>query len=204
MKAKHTICAQSRPIAHPLRLENPASAISGGTSGKQQARQANPSANQRRFIFEFSMCWACYKLKSLEEQGMASTFSIGEAARRAGCTVATIRFYEEAGLVAEIARGKGGRRVFSRADVERLRLIRRLRALELDLPSIGRLLSAMRNAGTCANVRELAAAQLEIVRARRVEIDALERTLEEIAGRCATACVDQIAPGCGIIEELAR
>ncbi len=32
---------------------------------------------------------------------MVSVLSIGEAARRSGCTVATIRFYEEMGLIAK-------------------------------------------------------------------------------------------------------
>jgi len=67
---------------------------------------------------------------------MNSALSIGEAARRTGCSVATIRFYEEMGLIPEAGRTAGGRRVFTRPGVERLRLIRRLRSMEFSIEAI--------------------------------------------------------------------
>lgn len=135
---------------------------------------------------------------------MAATLSIGEAARRSGCAVATIRFYEEAGLIARAARDRSGRRVFTHADIERLRLIRRLRLMEFGIEAIKQLLSAMRGAGTCLDVRDIAAAQLGIVRQRKAEIDALERTLAGIAGICGAACADGVNPECTIVDALVR
>ena len=133
---------------------------------------------------------------------MATGFSIGEAARRSGCPVATIRYYEEIGLVGKAARSTAGRREFTRPDIERLRLIRRLRSMEFGIEAIRDLLTAMAGAHTCLDIRDVAAAQLEIVQARRREIDALERTLAGMAGRCSTLCADGPQPECTIASEL--
>ncbi|MCB9971769.1 MAG: MerR family transcriptional regulator [Hyphomonas sp.] len=134
---------------------------------------------------------------------MNSALSIGEAARRTGCSVATIRFYEEMGLIPEAGRTAGGRRVFTRPGVERLRLIRRLRSMEFSIEAIKELLAAMSGAGNCLDVRDIAEAQLLIVRARRIEIDALERTLAGLAGKCNQVCSDGPSPDCSIVDELA-
>lgn len=133
---------------------------------------------------------------------MTSFLSIGEAARRSGCSVATIRFYEQMGLIRKAARNAGGRRVFSRPDIERLRLIRRLRSMEFSIDAIKELLAAMSGAGTCLDVRDIAEAQLLTVRVRRVEIDALQRTLEGLAGTCNAACSQTISPECTILDDL--
>ncbi|MEZ5995428.1 MAG: MerR family transcriptional regulator [Hyphomonadaceae bacterium] len=133
---------------------------------------------------------------------MSSALSIGEAARRSGCTVATIRFYEQAGLIREPARTGAGRRVFTRPDIERLRLIRRLRSMEFGIDAIKDLLTAMSGAASCLDVRDIAASQLHIVRARRAEIDALERTLSELTGNCTAICEVEPSSDCTIIADL--
>lgn len=133
---------------------------------------------------------------------MSSALSIGEAARRSGCTVATIRFYEEMGLIPQAPRSTGGRRLFTRPDIERLRLVRRLRSMEFGIEAIRELLAAMNGTGTCLDVRDIAEAHLQIVRARRTEIDALERTLAGLAGACSTICTDGPSPDCTIIGDL--
>jgi DNA-binding transcriptional MerR regulator len=55
---------------------------------------------------------------------------IGEVAELTGTTARTIRYYEEIGLLTEAAdRAQGKRRLYSSADVERLRELIRLRDL---------------------------------------------------------------------------
>jgi DNA-binding transcriptional MerR regulator len=135
---------------------------------------------------------------------MSSALSISEAAQRSGCTVATIRFYEEIGLIPEALRSTGGRRMFSRPDIERLRLIRRLRSMEFGIDAIKELLVPMTGAGNCLDVRDIAESQLKIVQARRAEIDALERTLQGIAGTCGVACAEAPSQECTIIQDLAQ
>ncbi|MGV9431276.1 MerR family transcriptional regulator, partial [Nocardia sp. NPDC003648] len=56
----------------------------------------------------------------------STPMTIGELATRTGVAVRTIRFYCDEGLL-EVRRTAAGHRVFDRAAVDRLRLLRRLR-----------------------------------------------------------------------------
>ena len=72
---------------------------------------------------------------------MAGRQTIGGAARAAGVSVPTVRFYESQGLLSPAPRSEGGYRLYSASDVLRLKLIRRARSLGLALratvPRIG-------------------------------------------------------------------
>lgn len=81
------------------------------------------------------------------------TLSSGDLARRTGTTVRTVRFYEEAGMLKPAAVGKGGRRLYTEAELERLALITDLRELDLSLEEIRDLLRMRED---CANAPELA------------------------------------------------
>ncbi|MGP3973502.1 MerR family transcriptional regulator [Streptomyces sp. 8N114] len=63
-------------------------------------------------------------------------YSIGELARRTGLPVKTIRFYSDRGIVAPTDRSPAGYRLYSIDAVARLDLVRTLRELGLDLPTI--------------------------------------------------------------------
>lgn len=69
-----------------------------------------------------------------------SMWSIGELAERAGVTVKTVRFYSDRGLLPETARSPGGHRLYGPGALERLRLIRSLRTLDLPVPEVSRVL----------------------------------------------------------------
>ncbi|MCX4821281.1 MerR family transcriptional regulator [Streptomyces sp. NBC_01142] len=69
-----------------------------------------------------------------------STWSIGELAEHAGVTVKTVRFYSDRGLLPEAARSTGGHRRYGPEALDRLRLIRSLRNLDLPVPHVGRIL----------------------------------------------------------------
>lgn len=126
--------------------------------------------------------------------------NIGAAAERSGCPVPTIRYYEEIGLI-PIAARKAGRRLYAMRDVELLRLIRRLRSMEFGIEDVRTFLGAMTGpASACLDVRDLALRHLAVVRERRREIEALERTLAGIAGACSDACTDG---DCTIIADMA-
>jgi DNA-binding transcriptional MerR regulator len=61
---------------------------------------------------------------------------IAEAARECGLTVHTIRFYEKAGLLPEIARSDDGHRQFSREILEWLTLLASLRATGMPMKTM--------------------------------------------------------------------
>ncbi|WP_024756153.1 MerR family transcriptional regulator [Streptomyces exfoliatus] len=67
-------------------------------------------------------------------------WSIGELAERAGATVKTVRFYSDRGLLPEAGRSSGGHRRYGPEALDRLRLIRSLRALDLPVPEVERVL----------------------------------------------------------------
>jgi MerR family transcriptional regulator, copper efflux regulator len=68
---------------------------------------------------------------------------IGEVADRTSLSLRTIRYYEEVGLVIPSARSQGGFRLYTDADVDRLRLIRRMKPLELSLDEMRDLLGVL-------------------------------------------------------------
>ena len=67
--------------------------------------------------------------------------SIGELAERAGVTVKAVRFYSDQGLLPEAERSGGGHRRYAPEALERLRTIRSLRALDVPLPEVARVVA---------------------------------------------------------------
>src|SRR5215218_2655046 len=65
---------------------------------------------------------------------------IGEAARRSGVKVPTIRFYEQIGLLPSPPRTESNRRTYGPEDVLRLRFIRHARDLGFEIEAIRTLL----------------------------------------------------------------
>ncbi|MEU0126424.1 MerR family transcriptional regulator [Streptomyces sp. NPDC006289] len=65
---------------------------------------------------------------------------IGDLARHAGVTVKTVRFYSDLGLLPEASRSTGGHRRYGPDALERLRLIRSLRTLDLPVATVRRIL----------------------------------------------------------------
>ena len=70
----------------------------------------------------------------------SSRTTIGSLARQAGVSAGTLRHYHRLGLLRPTGTSAGGYRLYTDADRGRLDLIRALRALDLDLETIGRLL----------------------------------------------------------------
>ncbi|MER7490659.1 MerR family transcriptional regulator [Streptomyces sp. NPDC126497] len=67
---------------------------------------------------------------------------IGEVAARTELSLRTIRHYEEAGLVIPSARSRGGFRLYTDDDVQRLMVIRRMKPLGFSLEQMRDLLDA--------------------------------------------------------------
>src|SRR5207248_10562468 len=128
---------------------------------------------------------------------------IGDVARLVGTTPRTIRYYEEIGLLPEASkRPSGQHRVYSQAEVERLREVMRLRdLLGVSLEELKTLLAAEEaRAAVRAQLRRenvdpgrrralLSEAlghldlQLELVRNRAAELEKLERELGDTRTR---------------------
>ncbi|HSP30376.1 MAG TPA: MerR family transcriptional regulator [Ilumatobacteraceae bacterium] len=66
---------------------------------------------------------------------------IGEVAEAVGLSLRTIRYYEEAGLVLASGRSTGGFRLYTAADIDRLRLVKHMKPLELTIEEMRDLLA---------------------------------------------------------------
>ena len=65
--------------------------------------------------------------------------SIGELAKKLEMSQRTIRYYEEIGLLNSIKRVEGGRRIYTDADLRRLKLIKRLKIMGMTLSEMQEL-----------------------------------------------------------------
>jgi len=68
---------------------------------------------------------------------------IGQVATQTELSIATVRHYDEVGLVTPSARSAGGFRLYTEADVERLLVIRRMKPLGFSLAEMRDLLDAV-------------------------------------------------------------
>lgn len=68
---------------------------------------------------------------------------IGEVAARTGLSLRTIRYYGEVGLVTPSARSRGGFRLYTLADVERLLVVKRMKPLGFSLEEMADLLGVL-------------------------------------------------------------
>ena len=91
----------------------------------------------------------------------------GELARRAGCNLETVRYYEKIGLLSEPPRTSAGYRAYGATHERRLRFVLRARELGFSLDEIRALLRlAEERDRPCAEARAVAAAHLDDVRAK--------------------------------------
>jgi MerR family copper efflux transcriptional regulator len=73
---------------------------------------------------------------------------IGEAAERVGLSIRTIRHYEDAGLVVPSARSEGGFRLYTEPDLDRLRVVKRMKPLGFTLEEMRDLLQILDDLAT--------------------------------------------------------
>jgi len=131
-------------------------------------------------------------------------FSIGVLARRTGCSVPTIRYYEAIHLLPPGPRTQAGRRVYDEAAVRRLGFIRRCRDFGFAIEQVRELVSLMDEPDRpCVEVREVAARHLDQLRSKLAELQVLERAMASFVCSCDSACAGGAAVDCSILEDLA-
>jgi MerR family transcriptional regulator, copper efflux regulator len=109
--------------------------------------------------------------------GGSGLMQIGEVATRTGLSLRTIRYYEEMGLVEPSARSQGGFRLYTDTDVQRLRLIARMKPLEFTLEQMRQLLDATDRLSSGARLTKTERARLRTT---------LGEFRAAIAARCET------------------
>jgi DNA-binding transcriptional MerR regulator len=107
---------------------------------------------------------------------------IGEAARRSGFSIRTLRFYDRRGLLAPASRSAAGYRLYADADLERLAFIRQAKALGLTLDAVRALVRAVATSNGSAPDRVRAMLDERIAHVAR-QITTLTRLKDELARR---------------------
>jgi MerR family copper efflux transcriptional regulator len=137
------------------------------------------------------------ELADARRQGL---HNIGEASVLSGVSAKMIRHYESIGLIPPPARSFANYRLYSDADVHRLRFIRRARDLGFPMKRIEALLALWSDPGrSSAEVKRVALEHVNELSERIRQMQAMQRTLEQLA-RC---CHGDDRPDCPILDDLA-
>jgi len=130
-----------------------------------------------------------------------SSVTIGEASRRSGVKVPTIRYYEQIGLLPAPDRTEKDRRVYFTDDLKRLAFIRHARELGFDIEAIRTLLALQ------DNPRQSCEAADETARIRLAEVDRRISSLQALRGellRMLDKGCEGHVENCRVIETLSE
>jgi DNA-binding transcriptional MerR regulator len=113
----------------------------------------------------------------------APSLRIGEVAQRSGLPVKTIRYYCDEGLLQPRDRSAGGYRLFDEDNLAELTIIRSLRAMDVSIPELARILE-VRRAGVCncSVLKDSIAAKMESINLRIDELAAMKDELARLLG----------------------
>jgi len=133
------------------------------------------------------------------------SLSIGAVATQAGCSVPTIRYYEEIGLLPPAGRTEGGRRHYDGRAVHRLTFIRRCRDFGFSIEQVRELVGLIDHPQRpCLEMRDVAAARLSDVRERIAELQSLESSLGAFVESCESTCAGGAVVDCTVLEGLVQ
>jgi MerR family mercuric resistance operon transcriptional regulator len=111
---------------------------------------------------------------------------IGALAKRSGCKIETVRYYEREGLLPTPPRTKAGYRTYTEKDLDRLGFIARGRALGFGLQEIRELIGLEENPQlSCADVDRIARHHREKVRLKIEQLTSLDRVLDQLLSECS-------------------
>ncbi|HVI97511.1 MAG TPA: helix-turn-helix domain-containing protein [Sphingomonas sp.] len=123
----------------------------------------------------------------------------GALAKRFGCNIETIRYYETIALLGAPDRTVSGHRVYAPKDQARLGFILRARELGFSVEELRSLLSLSdSHAYTCGDVLSITERHLGDIGKKIADLQRLERTLVDMSTRCAGGDV----PDCPIMDAL--
>ena len=112
--------------------------------------------------------------------------TIGALAKKTGCNIETIRYYERIGLLSPPPRSQSGRRSYEPDEVKQVQFIKRCRDLGFTLKEV-RALIELSTSGqeNCTRVKQLAEAQATSVRRKMAELAQVENWLAQMVARCS-------------------
>ena len=125
--------------------------------------------------------------------------TIGRLAKRTGCNIETIRYYERIKLLPEPARSLGGHRIYNEGHRKQLHFVCRSRRLGFTLDEVRSLLALVEGGDyTCAEVQTITLKHLQEVQQKLSDLRTLEAALTEMAAQCEGGAT----PECPVIDSL--
>ncbi len=94
--------------------------------------------------------------------------------------------------------------MYGNADLQRLSFIRRCRDFGFSVAEIRELLAVSARGTPCAEARVIAEARLQAVRAKLLELQALERSLAGFVRNCDATCDSGKIEDCTLFDDIAR
>ena len=129
-----------------------------------------------------------------------SHYAIGELAEASGLSRDTLRYYERLGLLQQVGRDPGGRRVYGERHLSALHFIRRAQSMGFSLEEIGKLLQFREDPTTArSDVRELMQQKLKLVEQQLQELQLLRNEMVLLLNLCG--CVSD-SDACPILDSL--
>jgi MerR family copper efflux transcriptional regulator len=126
--------------------------------------------------------------------------NIGDAAKASGVSAKLIRYYESIGLIPEAGRTASGYRVYTAAEVNTLRFIKRARTLGFSIERIQHLVGLWQDkARASSEVKHIALEHVTELETKIAEMQAMRDALRELAD----ACHGDHRPDCPILRDLA-
>jgi DNA-binding transcriptional MerR regulator len=121
----------------------------------------------------------------IEKPQISHGYWIGEAAKRSGVTVASIRHYEQTGLIQRRSGSESGYRWYEQEDIHQLRFIRQLRGLDMSLAEVRTLLQLdLGKRQDCQTARNTLDQHIAGVGDRIAELQSLQAKLKSLRGQC--------------------
>jgi DNA-binding transcriptional MerR regulator len=131
----------------------------------------------------------------------SKVLSIGDAARRTGIKVPTIRYYEQIGLVPAPGRSGGNRRYYGEDAIRRLTFIRHARELGFEIESIRALLALQDQPDQpCDDIDTLAREHLATIEEKIARLTGLRREMKRMLKSCSGGRVAE----CRVIESIGK
>ena len=111
----------------------------------------------------------------------ASALRIGQVSQASGLPVKTVRFYSDEGLIHTVGRSMGGYRLFDPGVVAELELIRALRAMDVPLPELRRILDVRRSGHcNCTTLKSSIQMRIASIDHRLEELSAMKQELTQL------------------------
>jgi len=132
------------------------------------------------------------------KKSLISHMRISAAAKASGMSTASIRFYEQHGLLSKAVRSDNGYRNYSEQDIDRLRQIRACRSLGMSLDEVQQVLSAPADAPEgCKMTTAVLHQHLQHIENRISELEILRIQMNALLALCShdlnVACPTQLA-----------